>query len=127
MCRVAASDKRSAAEVRRTHPDGGRLTLDLLGGQCTLNGVPTEAIGLVSRLQRWLDDQLAAESIPASRIRRALVEIEYTVAERNYLQRGRVWEMHYSLRSEIATDGKVYEGTIPQCMASVAYGASAAW
>lgn len=126
-CRTAASDKRSAAEIRRAHPDGGRLVLDLLTATCTLNGTIIEPIGLVSRLREWLEHQFEASNIPPDRIRRARIEIDYTVAERNYLQRGQVWEMHYSLRSELATDGKVYGGEIPQCMASVAYGAGVSW
>lgn len=127
LCRVAASDKRCAAEIRGAHPDGGRLSLDLIAARCTLNGTPMEAIGLVSRLQQWLAAHLETAEIPVARIRRARVDIEYTVAERNYLARGRVWEMHFSLRSEIATDGRIYESSIPQCMASVAYGASVLW
>jgi hypothetical protein len=127
LCRAAASDKRCAAEIRGAHPDGGRLTLDLLGATCALNGAPLEAIGLTARLQRWLYAHLQTAEIPPARIRRARVDIEYTVAERMYLERGHVWEMHFSLRAEIATDGRVYEGALPQCMSSVAYGAGAAW
>lgn len=129
LCNVVAADRRYPNEVRQNHPEGGRLVLDILGHHCTLNDTDIHTIGIVDRLSNWFDLQLADAQIPASRICTARVDVEYTAAERTYVASGRVWEMHFSLRSEIATRDQSYVGITPECMAAVPYGVGAivAW
>ncbi|HEY5086743.1 MAG TPA: hypothetical protein VII66_05210, partial [Gemmatimonadaceae bacterium] len=125
LCNVVAEDRRYPNEVRLNHPQGGRLVLDLLSRRCTLNDTDVDRIGLVDRLSNWLHSQLDDARIQEVRICSARVEVEYTAAERTYLASGRVWEMCFSLRSELATPDQSYVGVTPTCTAAVPYGVGA--
>ncbi|MEO6866148.1 MAG: hypothetical protein ABI229_11890 [Gemmatimonadaceae bacterium] len=129
LCNVVAADRRYPNEVRLNHPEGGRLVLDILTQRCTLNDTDVDRIGMVDRLSCWFQTQLDDAQIPEARIRFARVDVEYTAAERTYLASGRVWEMHFSLRSEVATMNQSYVGVTPACTAAVPYGIGAivAW
>lgn len=128
LCNVVAADRRYPNEVRRNHPEGGRLVLDILTRRCTLNDADVDTIGMVDRLGSWLRSQLDGAHIPEARIRFARVDVDYTAAERTYLASGRVWEMHFSLRSEIGTLDQSYVGITAACTAAVPYGIGAiAW
>jgi hypothetical protein len=126
LCNVVASDRRYPNEVRRNHPHGGRLVLDILTRSCTHNEASVATIGMVDRLNSWLLAELDDSQIPGDRICGVRVEVEYTAAERTYIASGRVWEMQFSLRSEVETPDQSYVGVTPGCMASVPYGIGAA-
>jgi len=125
LCNMVAMDRRYPNEVRLNHPQGGLLVLDVLGRRCTLNDAGVTAIGLVDRLALWLDAQLDSVRIPEDRIRDVRLEMDYTASERTYLASGRVWEMQFSLRSEVVTLDQSYVGTAPPCTAAVPYGVGA--
>ena len=125
LCNMVAMDRRYPNEVRLNHPQGGLLVLDVLGRRCTLNDADVTAIGLVDRLALWLDAQLDSVRIPEDRIRDVRLEMDYTASERTYLASGRVWEMQFSLRSEVVTLDQSYVGTAPPCTAAVPYGVGA--
>lgn len=129
LCNVLAADRRYPNEVRREHPEGGRLVMDILARRCILNDAAVDPLGVVDRLGRWLHHQLGEAGIPEEWIRRARVAVEYTAVERTYLASGRVWEMDFSLRSEIETPEASYFGVTPACTAAVPYGIGAlvAW
>jgi hypothetical protein len=129
LCNIVATDRRYPNEVRRHHPEGGRLVLDILEHRCILNDSDVGAIGIVDRLASWFEAQLTAAQIPASRICSARVAVEYTAAERTYLASGRVWEMYFSLQSEVGTAEHSYVGASPSCTAAIPYGIGAivAW
>jgi hypothetical protein len=84
LCNVVAADRRYPNEVRRQHPDGGRLVLDILARRCILNDTDVDIMGVVDRLSRWLDTQLVEAEIPEAWICRARVAVDYTAAERTY-------------------------------------------
>ena len=125
LCNMVAMDRRYPNEVRLNHPQGGLLVLDVLGRRCTLNDADVTAIGLVDRLALWLDAQLDSVRIPEDRIRDVRLEMDYTASVRTYLASGRVWEMQFSLRSEVVTLDQSYVGTAPPCTAAVPYGVGA--
>jgi hypothetical protein len=124
-----AADRRYPNEVRLNRPSGGRLVIDILARRCTCENTDVTGIGLADRLGQWFHGQLDSAQIPEDRISCARVEVEYTAEERTYLASGRVWEMHFSLRSEIATPEETYIGSTPSCVAAVPYGVGAlvAW
>jgi len=129
LCTVLTEDRRYPNEVRLNLPEGGRLSLDLLTRRCTLNDIDIGTIGIVDRLSLWLHRQLGSAQIPEERIHAARIDVDYTAADRTYLARGRVWEMRFSLRSELAAGDKCYVGTAAPCTAAVPYGVGAiiAW
>ena len=129
LCNMVTVDRRYPNEVRLNHPHGGLLVLDVLTRRCTLNDADVNAIGLVDRLRLWLHAQLDNARIPQDRICCVRLEMDYTAGERTYLASGRVWEMQFSLRSEVATLDQSYVGTAPACTAAVPYGIGAliAW
>ena len=129
LCNVVAADRRYPNEVRREHPEGGRLVMDILARRCILNDAAVDPLGVVDRLGIWLRHQLGEAAIPEEWIRCVRVAVEYTAAERTYLASGRVWEMDFSLRSEIETPEASYFGVTPACTAAVPYGIGAlvAW
>jgi hypothetical protein len=129
LCTVVTEDRRYPNEVRLNLPEGGRLKLDLLTRRCTLDDTDIVAIGIVDRLSSWLHRQLGDAKISADGICCACVDVEYTARERTYLASGRVWEMRFSLRSEVTTQDQCYVGTTASCTAAVPYGvgAMAAW
>ncbi len=129
LCNVIAADRRYPNEVRRNHPEGGRLVLDILERRCTLNNARVDTIGIVDRLSSWFHNELYDARIPENGISSVRVDVEYTAAERTYLASGRVWEMHFSLRSEIGAAGESYVGITPACTAAIPYGIGAivAW
>lgn len=129
LCNMVTVDCRCPNEVRLNHPQGGLLVLDVLARRCTLNDAAVDTIGLVDRIRLWLHNQLDNARIPEDRIRSVRLEMEYTAAERTYLASGRVWEMNFSLRSEVVTLDQSYVGTAPACIAAVPYGVGAlvAW
>jgi hypothetical protein len=125
LCNVVIADRRYPNETRRKYPEGGRLVLDVLTRRCTLNDAAVAPMGIADRLNVWLHAQLREAGIPKDQIRGARMDIEYSCAERTYLASGRVWEMHFSLRSEISTQDRHYFGTAPACTAAVPYGIGA--
>jgi len=129
LCNMVTTDRRYPNEVRLNHPQGGLLALDILTRRCTLNDADVNAIGIVDRLRLWLHTQLDNARIPEDRICCVRLEMDYTAGERTYLASGRVWEMHFSLRSEVVTLDQSYVGTAPACTAAVPYGVGAliAW
>lgn len=129
LCNMVTTDRRYPNEVRLNHPHGGLLVLDVLTRRCTLNDADVNAIGLVDRLRLWLHAQLDNARIPEDRICCVRLEMDYTASERTYLASGRVWEMHFSLRSEVVTLDQSYVATTSACTAAVPYGVGAlvAW
>lgn len=125
LCNVVTEDRRYPNEVRLHLPDGGRLVLDLINRSCTLNDANVDTIGVVDRLSAWMYRQLGNARIPADGICGARIDVNYTASERTYLARGRVWEMHFSLRSELATPDQCYVGTTAACTVAVPYGVGA--
>lgn len=125
LCNMVTADRRYPNEVRLNHPQGGRLVFDVLTRRCTLNDADVNAIGLVDRLRLWLHAQLDNARIPEDRICCVRLAMDYTAAERTYLASGRVWEMTFSLRSEVVTLDQSYVGTAPACKAAVPYGVGA--
>lgn len=129
LCTVVTEDRRYPNEVRLNLPEGGRLKLDLLTRRCTLDDADIGTIGIVDRLSSWLLRQLGDARIPADGICGARVDVDYTAGEKTYIVSGRVWEMRFSLRSELATRDQCYVGTTAACTAAVPYGVGAmiAW
>lgn len=125
ICNVVADDRRYPNEVRLNLPGGGRLVLDLINRRCTLNDADVDTLGIVDRLSAWLYRQLGNARIPADGISGARIDVNYTASERTYLASGRVWEMQFSLRSELATPDQCYVGTTTACTAAVPYGVGA--
>lgn len=122
LCNVVVSDRRYPGELRRHHPEGGRLVIDILERRCVLNDSDVETLGIVERLGQWLDTQTSDTNLVPGRISEARVDVDYTAAERNYVMSGRVWEMRFSLRSEIVAQDQRFIATSPECTAAVPYG-----
>jgi hypothetical protein len=125
LCNVVTEDRRYPNEVRLNLPDDGRLVLDLINHRCTVNDSEVGTIGLVDRLNAWLYRQLGDARIPADGICGARIDVNYTASEHTYLASGRVWEMRFSLRSELETPDQCYVGTSATCTAAVPYGVGA--
>ncbi len=125
LCNVITTDRRYPNEVRQHLPGGGHLVMDLLRRRCALDDADVNDLGIVHRLSDWLDTQLDESGIRSGRISEARVELSYTSAEHTYLASGRVWEMHYSVRSAIRSGQQTFFATTPDCKAAVPYGIGA--
>lgn len=122
ICNIVATDRRYPNEVRCHHPEGGRLVMDILEHRCIVNDADVEVLAIVERLGHWLDDQLTIMGIGRDRVAAARVGVDYSTADRNYLMGGRVWEMRFSLQSEIVAHDRSFVATTPECTAAVPYG-----
>ena len=122
LCDVVASDRRCPNEIRRHYPQSGRLVIDILQRRCTLDDSDARSLGIVDRLGYWLETQLTNTGIRMERVSAARVDVDYTAVERTYLVSGRVWEMNFSLRSEIVAHEQSFVATSTDCTAAVPYG-----
>ena len=122
ICNIVATDRRYPNEVRRHHPEGGRLVMDILEQRCIVNDSDVDVLRIVGRLGDWLDSHLTASGLGRELVSVARVGVDYSTADRNYLMSGRVWEMRFSLRSEIVAQDMSVVATTPECTAAVPYG-----
>lgn len=122
ICQIVASDRRYPNEIRRHYPEGGHLVMDILEHRCIVNDADVEALEIVNRLSHWLDEQLTVNGIGRERVSAARVGVEYSTADRNYLMKGRVWEIRFSLNSEIVAHDQTFVSSSRECTAAVPYG-----
>ncbi|MDQ2668808.1 MAG: ferrous iron transport protein A [Gemmatimonadota bacterium] len=128
LCNVVAADRRYPNEIRRHCPQSGHLLIDVLERRCLLNDADPGSLGIVDRLGRWLETHLLDMGIRPGRISAARVDVEYSASERTYLLSGRVWEMNFSLKSEIVANDQSFVAMSGDCTAAVPYGTGAiAW
>lgn len=127
ICDAIAMDRRFPNEMRLARLSGGRFVVDILGQQCLQDGQTLPPLGVAERARQRLHRQIEMVQIAEEELCRAIIEVEYSVAQRNYLQSGRVWEMQCSVTSEIAdAAGRMFAGASAPFTASIPYGVGAA-